>query len=71
MQFGNRPSPLDYSGGLLTDNAGPFSRTSPPVLFQDTPLAGSEPSIEQIMRYWAQRSPSPQYNWLLENDKPI
>jgi hypothetical protein len=56
----SEPGPMDYAGGLLADNAGRFSRTEPPVLFRDTPLAGSAPTYQDVMR---------QHDWLF-NDSP-
>lgn len=71
QQKRSQPGPMDYAAGLLADNAGTFTRTEPPVLFQDTPLAGSTPTHSDIMRQWAQRAPSPQYDYFLKGGGSI
>jgi hypothetical protein len=60
-------SPLDISGGLLTDNAGPFSRTERPQLFRDSAgIPGANTTAQDIIGQWAQRDPA-NYQWFLQN----
>jgi len=61
------PSPLDLSSGLLTDNAGPFTRTDRPQLFRDTSgIPGASTTAQDVLAQWAQRDPA-RYQWFLQN----